>query len=98
MLGNGGTSSPYEVVDDRLECDLWNRGEADDIGDEERVVVLCRGAEGLVFEPLLVDGLEGISCVDLSLKPGAVDGRTPDNEVRDCINLESSTPVSLTFP
>lgn len=98
VLGKGGTSSPYEVVDDRLEWDLWKRGEADDMGEDDRVVVLGRGATGLVFDPLLVDGRGAISCTVLSFSPGAVDGRTPDNDDRDCINFVNNTPVSPTFP
>ena len=43
--GKGGSSSPYDEVDDLFECGLWkNRAEAisEDIGEEDRVVVLGR--------------------------------------------------------
>lgn len=56
---------------------------SDDIGDEDRVVVLCRGP---------VDGLElGLSLRGVLLC-GAVDGRTADIEERDCINCETPIP------
>lgn len=46
VLGMGGTSSPYDEVDDRCESvRLKNLDEAtsdDETGEEERVGVLCR--------------------------------------------------------
>ena len=67
---------------------MWKYREdatSDDMGDDERVVVLCRGP---------VEGREPWSVVVRGeLRTGAVDGRTADIDVREFIKRE--TPVSL---
>ena len=47
--GNGGSSSQYDEMEECAECVLVkNRDDAisDDMGDDERVVVLGRAVEG----------------------------------------------------
>ena len=97
VLGNGGSSSPYEVVDDLLECDFWKNfveAMSDDIGDDDLVVVL-----GLGSALVPVDGrdLGSVSERAAGLCVGAVEGRIPDIDDRDCMNLDNNIPVSPTI-
>ena len=74
--GRGGSSAPYDEME---ECAEWvllkNREDAmsEDIGDDERVVVLGRAVEGRE----LVCSVRGLPF------PGADDGRTTDIDERD---------------
>lgn len=71
-----------------MEWDFWKYREdatSDDIGEEERVVVLCRGpVEGRDPWSVVVRG---------EVRTGAVAGRTADMDVREFIKREM--PVSL---
>lgn len=93
--GKGGSSSPYEVVDDLFECDFWKNlvdAISDDTGDEDRVVVLGRGS---ALVP--VEGRDrGSVSARAVFTDGAVDGRTPDMEERDCMKRERRIPDSPT--
>ena len=62
---------------------------SDDMGDDDRVVVLGRGP---------VDGRDaGVSRRGVLLCP-AEEGRTPESEERDCKNRETLVSVGLSLP
>ncbi len=109
FLGMGGSSSPREENDDRVEgVRLWlkkpDEATSLDTGDDERVLVLGRWPRLprlLVVFP--VDGRPAVPVLgrdddDEAAFVEAAEGRTPDNDERDCMNRFSSTPFSLTSP
>lgn len=89
MTGKGGTCSPYDEVDDRVDCVFWKKPEeagSDEMGEDDLVAVpgLCTDGDD---ECLLADeGREAVVCRDDVFWLDPVLGR-PLPEDRACTEI-----------
>lgn len=109
FFGMGGSSSPREEKDERVEgVRLWLKKPDDatslETGDDERVLGLGRWPRlARLFVVFPVDGRPAVPVLgrdddDEAAFVEEAEGRTPDKDERDCMNRLNNTPFSLTSP
>ena len=84
-VGTGGISSPYDDAEDRGDLDFGKKPDeagSEEIGDDDRVVVLGLGTDGVAGCLPPVEDLEAAVCRDVTFWLDPVLGRAPLPEER----------------
>lgn len=79
-MGTGGISSPYDDAEDRGDLDFGKKPDeagSEEIGDDDRVVVLGLGTEGVAGCLLPVEDREATVCRNGAFWLDPVLGRAP---------------------